>query len=354
MKKSAVLLLVSAMVAGALSGCGKADDAKYLKDIKVDKYVTLGQYKGIEVSLTDVEVTDEEVETNITNILANNPMPVAVTGAAEAGHEVNIDYVGKKDGVEFEGGTAEGTTVVLGSTGFIEDLDKGMIGMKAGEVKDIPVTFPEGYHNPDLAGQPAVFTVTMHSVTSYPEAKLTDEYVSWLTMEEQTNVAGFKTYLKEAITENAQAAYDNEKFSLVAEAVIGNCTFKKLPQGLVGRMQEAITNNITAYASMYGMDMGTYLLNMQAMTADQNAEEVVAGMAEESAKNYLAYQAIANAENMSVTDEEVAEEIVKLAESAGVTVEEYEATLDKDGYKEYLMIEKVSQFLIDNAVVNNQ
>ncbi len=353
MKKNAVLLMVSVMLAGVLAGCGNADDAKYLKDINVDKYVTLGEYKGIEVSLTDIEITDTEVEEYINNILAANPMPIEVAGAAEEGHEVNIDFVGKKDGVEFEGGSGN-KTLVIGSNTFITDLEQGMIGMKAGEVKDVPVTFPEGYTNAELAGQPAVFTVTMNSVNEYQEAELTDEYVIWLTMEEQKDVASFKAYLKQVLVENAQLAYDNEKSSLVAEAVIQNSTFKKLPQGIIGRINDAVTTNMNTYASMYGMDLGTYMVNAQLMTTGENAEEVISSMSEESARSYLVYQAIANAENLNITDSEVEEGIAQMAEEAGATVEEYEAGLDKEGYKEYLMVEKVSQFLLDNAVVKNQ
>lgn len=353
MKKSVMLLTASVMLVGLLSGCGnKADnEAEYLKDIKADKFVTLGEYKGIEVALEDVEVTEENIEESIASILQNYPMPAEVEGAAEEGFEVTFDFVGKKDGVEFEGGSGENQTLVIGSNTFISDLEQGMIGMTAGEVKDIPVTFPENYKSADLAGQDAVFTVTMHSVKNYPEQELTDEYVDWLTMGENTNVADFRKYLQETMLESANENYDLAKSSMVAEAVVANCKFEKLPEGLVARIKTALTNNITSYASMYGMDMATYLINAQMMSADENAEEVIANEAQKSAQRYLAFQAIANAENLNVTDAEISEDITAKAEEAGKTVEEYEANLDKEGYREYMMTEKVSKFLAENAVV---
>lgn len=376
MKKSIVLLTAFALWAGILTGCGGGtnDEANtgtneeadagtneeadagvaYLKDVDVDEIVTLGEYKGIEISLAKVAVTEEDIDSTINSILTSYPMPEDVAGAAEEGHEVNIDFVGKMDGVEFEGGSGN-HTLVIGSGSFIQDLEMGLIGMAKGEVKDVPVTFPDPYDpNPDFAGRPAVFTVTMNSVQSYPEnSEMTDEYVAWLTADQFDSIAGFRENLREGLTAEAEAGYEMEKMDLIADAVIESTGFKEIPQAFLRRIKDALTANLTSYASMYGMDITSYMISVQAMTEGQNAEEVIAEQSEHSAKRYLSYQAIANAENISVSDSELEEAIAQTAEESGITPEDYAVNLDKEGYKEYLMLNEVSKFLEENAVIKN-
>ncbi len=376
MKKSTLLLIVITLMAGILTGCGDGadndaaadttagddaagdgglySDAVYLKDINAGEIVTLGDYMNIEITLADVAVTEEDIDSTISNILLSYPMPVDVAGAAEEGHEVNIDFVGKKDGVEFEGGSGN-QTLVIGSGTFIEDLEMGLIGMTAGEVKDVPVTFPEEYSSEELAGQPAVFTVTMNSVQSYPESsELNDEYVAWLTMDEFDNVDDFREDIRTGLTQEAERVYEMERINLIAEAVIDSSNFNELPPAFLQRLTDSLTASVTQYATMYGMDIETYMTSAQALAEGQTAEEAIAELADDSARRYLVYQAIADAENISVSDSEVEESIAQMAEEAGMTAEEYAANMDSESYKEYLMVDKVAKFLDENAVITQQ
>lgn len=365
MKKNMVVFVMAVLLGGILAGCGDkgkngtagtadAADTKgqYLSDLTVDEYVTLGEYKGIAVSVPPVQVTEEDKEATVNNILSSYPMPEEITEAAAEGHEVNIDFVGKKDGVEFEGGTSKGYKLVLGSGSFIADLEQGIIGMKKGEVKDIPVTFPKDYKSADLAGKDAVFTVTMNSVSRFPEKQeLTDEYVAWLTMGEQKSVDEFHKEIETNLLKEAQNLQNTTKQSKIADAVVADSEYPKLPEKYVERIKSAMTSNLTSYATMYGMELGAYMVYTKVMAEGQDPAEVIATQSETTAKRYLAFQKIADKENLNISDSEYKESIEAAAKAAESTVEKYEASIDTAGYREFLMLEKVMTFIEENAVV---
>jgi trigger factor len=339
-----------------LSGCGSSgmsDTAEYLHEIRADKYVTLGEYKGIEINIASSVVTETDIEGYIAYLMMTNPMLIESNGPSAVGDEVNIDFLGKVDGVAFEGGSAEGYTYTLGSYQFIGDLDEGMVGMNVGDVRDIPVTFPDPYqNNPDLSGALSIFTVTMNSIMTPEEnAGLTDEYVAWLMSGEMNTVADFRASIEEELRLEAQAAYDTELSNLIADTVMGNAEIKSVPSGYVRRISNSLTSTLSYYASMYGMDLKSYLVAFGMITSDQDPAVIITEQAEASAKHYLTYQAIADIEGLNVSDEEAEAEIAKMAAEYGITVDEYKEGMDVEGYKEYLMLMKVSDFLLANAVV---
>ncbi|MCL2717718.1 MAG: trigger factor [Lachnospiraceae bacterium] len=352
MKKYFTLVLAVLLSVGLLAGCGSNNDAEYLKDISADKFVTLGQYKGIEITVPAPIVTDEDVEETVSSILMNYPMMEAVSGPGEAGDEVIIDFVGTLDGVAFEGGTSFNYDYTLGSNQFIPDLCEGMIGMSVGDVWDIPVMFPEEYHNPDLAGQQSSFQVTMNSIERpVVISEMTDEYVAWFTEGMYTTASDFRAYIRESMETDAQAAFENEVVNQITETIIENAEFKKLPAAMVKRINDALINSISYYAAMYGLDLETYMMLAGLSSGDMSAEEIMMDQAERTARNYIAFQAIADIEGMAVTDEDVDSGIAELAASMGMTIEEYIVGMDIDSYREYLMIERVSEFLQENAVI---
>ncbi len=373
MKKSTFLLTVIALMAMILTGCGNEtsnesgendedkaaesglySDAVYLKDIVTSDIVTLGDYKNIEITLADVEITEEDIDVEMDNLLISYPMPVDSEAPAAEGDEVNIDYVGRKDGVEFEGGSGNGT-LKIGSGSYIADLEQGLIGMTKGEVKEVPVTFPDNYDNTELAGQPAVFTVTMNTIQSFPViTEMTDEYVAWLTTDEYTNVADFREQYRTDMIAQAESNYVMERQGLIAEAVVDGCEFKELPQAYLQRLVDNRTTGYTQYAQMYGVDLETFMMISQLLPEGQTAEEAIADQAGNDAKIYLAYQAIADAENINVEESEIDEGIAQMAEQAGTTAEEYAVNIDKEFYKESLMIDKVTAFLEESTVINKQ
>lgn len=351
MKKFGAKFLLLGLLAGLLTGCGQSD-AAYLKDMDESKAVTVGEYKGIEITVSKIAVSDEDVDVFVEELRANTPIPTEITGPAKDGDEVNFDFVGKLDGVAFENGSGTDTTLVLGEGQFIPELEAGMIGIKAGEVKDVPARFPDDYSlNPDLAGKETVFTITMHSVVEYnivPE--LTDEHINGLSEGQFPTLADYKAYVKEQFT----LQLENERDNLLAEAVLANCKFKKIPAAYLARLNAQVTTNLTMQASQQGMDLNTYLSYNGAVSADKTAEDFVAEQAEQVARRYLAYQVIADTENLNPTESELDEAIDELAAEVGVSAEEYTAMaeLDREEFRESKMLEKVGDFIADNAVIS--
>ena len=352
MKKYFALILTVSMFAGLLAGCGSDSDAEYLKDLTADKFVTLGQYKALEISISAPVVTDEDLEETMESIRLNYPMPSPIVGPCEYGDDVIIDYVGTFDGVPFDGGSAEDFPYNMGSYMFIPDLEEGMLGMSLGDVWDIPVFFPDNYRTAEYAGREANFRVTMHSIERpavVPE--ITAEYVIWFTEGAYTNVADFREIMRENLIYEVEMAYENELMMQLSMAVLADAEFKTMPAAMVARISNALTATMSYYASMYSLDLETYMMLTGMTDGDITAEAVIAEQAVETTKHYMAFQAIADAEGLKVTDVEVNSAIAELAAAAETPVEVYKAGMDIDSYKEYLMIDKVTQFLVEHAVI---
>lgn len=354
MRSKSAIILAAVMLVGLL-GCGAdvSDSAEYLKDIDPDKHVTLGEYKSIEINLAPPAVTDEDIDNAISAIMQNFPLMESVEGPAEVGDYINIDFVGFIDGEAFPGGSAEGFDYMLGSYQVIPDLDEGMTGMSVGDVRDVPVTFPEVYHNnPELAGQPAVFTVTMNSIErALDDFALTDDYIDWLTEGEYTNIADFRALMSETLWQEAESIYENMLIVQLTEIVLGNAEFKSIPAGIIDRLSNALTETLSYYAMMSGLDVLTYMSLSGIITDDATPETIIKEEAEKTAQHFIAFQAIANNEGLNVTNDEVDAEIALMAEAAGINVIEYRAQMDIEGVREYLMLENVNNFLVDNAVL---
>ena len=324
----------------------------YMKDLNAEDYVTLGEYKGVEVTLDEPEVTDEYLDGYIEYVQQNNAVSTPVTDrAVEMGDVVNIDYVGKIDGVAFDGGSAQGSDLTIGSGQFIDGFEDGCIGMKVGETKDVEATFPDPYkNNPDLAGKVAVFTVTVNSISVEEIPELTDEYVQSLSLEGCTNVEEYRAYVYDVLLEQQQESYESDKADLAYEKVAAECEFKDAPEAMVTRMNNTLTSNLSSYASMYGVDLGTYVSAMYGGTAEEY-ETTLLEQSKMMAQHYLMMQAIADREGLSVSDEELEEQLSQEAQDYGYeTVEEYKSLVDVEAFREYLMTQKVLAFLGENAV----
>ena len=324
----------------------------YMKDLNAEDYVTLGEYKGVEVTLDEPEITDEYLDGYIEYVQQNNAVSTPVTDrAVEMGDVVNIDYVGKIDGVAFDGGSAQGSDLTIGSGQFIDGFEDGCIGMKVGETKDVEATFPDPYkNNPDLAGKVAVFTVTVNSISVEEIPELTDEYVQSLSLEGCTNVEEYRAYVYDVLLEQQQESYESDKADLAYEKVAAECEFKDAPEAMVTRMNNTLTSNLSSYASMYGVDLGTYVSAMYGGTAEEY-ETTLLKQSKMMAQHYLMMQAIADREGLSVSDEELEEQLSQEAQDYGYeTVEEYKSLVDVEAFREYLMTQKVLAFLGENAV----
>lgn len=311
---------------GAAEGETGTEALVYLSDFDLKDYVTLGEYKGIEIAVEEPdEVSEEYLDTYIKMILSYDAVATEVTGrSVESGDIVNIDYEGKMDGVAFAGGTAQGADLTIGSGSFIDGFEDGIIGMEIGETRDLNLNFPDPYqNNPDLAGKAVVFTVTLNSISVSEVPELTDEYVAALGIEDCSTAEDFRNRMFEILTEQAQASYENEKMSAALEAAEANAEFKEIPSGLLNRLSGVLSGE----------------------------------QAEQMARRYMLVGAVADAEGIEVTDEELeaklAEESADYAYYGFTSEEEYRQNIDEEAYREYLLAQKVSDFLVENAVLSS-
>ena len=308
--------------------------------------VVLGQYKGIEVTPMDTTLTDEEVEERIQNILDANPNVVEVDREAQEGDTVNIDYVGKKDGEAFDGGTAEGYDLKLGSDSFIDGFEDGLIGAKKGDQLTLNLTFPEDYGNADLAGQAVTFDVTVNAVKEEQPAELNDEFVQ--KMNPDSDIKTVEQY-RESIRTSMQESLDSQaliqKQNDVLEAVISNCQFSNIDARVEKEFEEQ-WEQINNMAAIYGVEIEMYAAMYGASSVD-DFEEMVKEDVSNGIKLELMMNAVADAEGITLTDQDYAE----LAESNGAeSVDELVEQYGQDMVDEAALQIKVMNFLTDNAV----
>ncbi|MBR4993086.1 MAG: FKBP-type peptidyl-prolyl cis-trans isomerase, partial [Lachnospiraceae bacterium] len=212
-------------------------ESQTLLETDLEKCLTLGEYKGVTAEVPATEITDEAVETELANVYAQDPNMVDVTDrAVESGDTVNIDYVGKyADTLEaFEGGTAEGALLTIGSHSYIDGFEDGLIGANIGETRDLNLTFPENYGATDLAGKEVIFTVTVNSIQT-ADGEPTDEWVAAKNLEGVTNLEEFKENLRTQLQEDAEYQRDSLLQDAVLSAVMENTTFNEVPEKLYNR-----------------------------------------------------------------------------------------------------------------------
>lgn len=303
----------------------------------------LGEYKGLEVTRMSTDVSDEELEERIQSILDANPEYVAVTDrAAKDGDILDIDYEGKKDGVAFDGGTAQGYKLELGSDTFIDGFEDGLIGAKAGEKRSLNLTFPEQYDSQELAGQAVVFDVTVNGIEEKRDAVLDLNFVQRMT--DFNSVDEFRA--------DTLADLELEKMEM-AEQQLGNDVFIaatdnsqfRLNEKLVEEQYENQISYLTAMAQIYGMTIEDYAA-MSDMTKEEMEKEI-RNSVETSMKVQLLVKAIAEKENLQVEDAD-REEVARMNFT---TVEELQEMYGETAVNNAAMSNKVEAFLKDNASI---
>lgn len=355
MKKNLWLAASLAAAVLAMTACGKKDtgDLVYLKDFNASDYVTLGDYGNMDIHMEGPSVTEEDVEQSVEYILNTRPVKTPVSGRkARLGDVANIDFEGKLDGVAFDGGTGTGYDLELGSGSFIAGFEDGVVGMEIGETKDLELNFPDPYKpNPDLSGAAVVFTVTLNSLCTQEPAELTDEFVGELMIEGCSNVEEFRDYVRENLMENKEQQYQQEKEETILAELEKITDCEDAPEGMVGRMTDTLLSNITSYAQMYGADVGEYVAEVYGGTAEEY-EDTLKGQAGEMAQRYIMLAAIADREKIAVSDEELEKRIAEEAETYGYeSTEEYTKNMDKEAYREYLLMNEVLEYLGETVKV---
>ncbi len=324
-----------------------------------DEYVEVADYSSLTAYADLSVVTDEMIEQQVQLMLEQDSQLAELTDrdTVEEGDIVNIDYEGKIDGVAFDGGTAKGFDLEIGSGRFIEGFEEGLIGAKKGETRDVTTRFPDPYPNsPDLAGKEAIFTVTVNKIQAKYTPELTDEYVTGLgaTREDGTQITTVDEY-RAVVKEYLDAQAENEYGSAIGAQnmnyLMEQSTFKQDPPvEMVDRMEKELTSAYTTYAASVGADLQTFMTYVFGSTEESYLDDIRAD-ATDYAKRLLLIQAIAKKENLSISDEELAEEEGMEAIGQGMSIDDFEANMDLEGLREGLLEDKVLEVLREHTEV---
>lgn len=350
MKKKIITVLLAAALAGTLAGCSG--------ELSND-YVTVKQYKGLEVPQPTPaeEVTDDQVEQVIQSNLAAYAQTEEVTDrAAEMGDIVNIDYTGYLDGEAFDGGSAQGADLELGSNSFIGATDdyKGfeeqIAGHQKGDEFDITVQFPDPYtNNPDMSGAVADFHIVLNSISQQITPELTDEWVKENSEDSET-VDEYREEIRSQIEESTEESIETELESSVQSALMDNVEVKEYPEDRVEELTQQMTDYYTQLAGMYGVELGEFVETyMQISEDDFNAqidESVRQGVALEEA-----LKLIAEKQNLEPTEEEYKKGFADYAEQAGFDdVDAYTEQVGEEELKAAILRDKVTDYLVDKCI----
>ena len=325
------------------------DGFTFKAKVTVRPEVKLGQYKELTAEKETVNVTDEDVDNELQPYINRATELVSVEREAQNGDTVVIDFEGFKDGVAFDGGKAEGHSLELGSGSFIPGFEDQLVGAKAGDEKEVNVTFPEDYHATELAGAPVVFQVKVHEVKEKKLPELDDEFAK--DVSEFDTLEAFRASLAEKLKERREESAKNSFRNALMEQVVANMEVE-IPDAMVDYEADKLVNNYAQRVASQGIAFEQYLA-MMGMTMDQVKEQ-----AKESAlkqvQSDLALGAIVAAENIEVTDEEADAKLKELALQYGMPDEELRKVLLADDLKKDMCREKAAEVVFSTGVAKEK
>ena len=379
MKKKAVVAMLIMCMAVSAAACGKSSDTektttettdtkdsedsekdstdtdtkeaassegKRLVSVKdVSKYVTIGEYKGLELTRTSQPVTDDDVQAEINYNLEDNGSEVK-DGTVENGDTVTINFTGTIDGKEFDGGSAEDYELVVGDGEMIDGFEDGIVGMKSGETKELDLTFPDDYYEESVAGKAVVFKVTLQKFTR--PAELTDEWVAENT--EYKTVDEYRAAVKTQLEDTAVQTADYELYSDAWNEVQTASEIKDYPKEDVDAAKKSYQELNEKYVKDAGMEMADFL-ESQGMS-EEDYESECQQYAESKVEQNLIVQGIMDAEGLSIDDEEtqkLKDDLIK--EYGFASIDEMIETYGEQEVNESLALLRVERFIVDNANV---
>lgn len=368
MKKKIITLLLAACVTTAAAGCGDSNKntaATETSDVaenasagaeavekityNVDDYVTLGEYKGLDVVVEgDFEVTDDKVKDEINQACASYPNYKTLDKkTVENGDVVDIDYVGKRDGVAFDGGTAEGYKLEIGSNTFIDGFESGLIGAEVGKTVALNLTFPEQYQNEELAGQAVVFDVTINGIVEKEDVNfdnLTDEYV--LQNFQQNTVQEYKDSVRSDLEAQAESQKESQTKSVVLNTVVDNAKIRKLPDGLLEQRKAEYDKKFEKQCESYGVEKEDYLQQQYNMTLEQYDSMVEESLID-NLQTELVFEAIAKKEGYEIDEKGFDEFVQKTISQMGISDKE---TLYDTYGEDYIKSVYLDEMALDNII----
>ena len=323
--------------------------AKFVCDVTVKPEVELGQYKGLTVEKVSAEVTETDVMLELEKVQRQNARKVEVTDrAAQMGDIANINYLGSVDGVPFDGGKAEGHELELGSHSFIEGFEEAIVGHNIGEEFDINVTFPEAYHAPELAGKPAVFAIKLNALTAKELPELNDAFAE--DVSEFSTLDEYKAdILAKLAADKADKARQLQGDKLL-DAAVANCKME-VPQVMYDNKIDGMLNEFKENIVRQGLSIDVYYQYMG--TNEEMMRETFKETSIKSVDARLMLEAIAKAENIVISDEDLDAEVVKYGESYGIdgqTMLDMIQPEDKDALRQDLLVRAAMKLIEDTAV----
>lgn len=320
------------------------------------KYVELGEYKGIELTKLSDEVSDELVETRIQyNLNQTGDREQIKTGTVKEGDTVNIAYEGKKDGVAFDGGTADSYDLTIGSGTFIDGFEDGLIGKKVGETVDLNLTFPKDYTSEELAGQDVVFTVTIHYICGdviTPE--LNDAWVAENSQNGSKTVEEYRQEVRSGLEKSKKENNQSELENAILTVLVNNSKISDYPKERVEEYKSQVDDSLEQSAKQYGMTKEDFIKGSYQMELEQY-EEYLEQLAKDAVAQEMIVNLIAKKENISYTDEEFDQKVEEIAKQCGFTdadqfIEQFGQEKIDAEIPKALLYDKVIAFVADNAV----
>jgi len=327
----------------------KGQPVVFVLEVALKPEVTLGQYKGVEVDAIDVTVTDEDVENALKAEQKKQARTVEVTDRAVAADDtVTLDFEGFVDGVAFEGGKGEDYPLTIGSGSFIPGFEDALIGAEIGKEVDVNVTFPEEYQEATLAGKPAVFKCTVKAIKAQELPELNDEFASEVS--EFDTLADYKASIKADLEVKKISDAKAAKQDAVIDKIIEASTMD-IPEAYLKTEQRQMLNDFAQRMQSQGLSMEQYM-QFTGATVDKLLEQVKP-QAESRIKSRLVLEAVAVAENITVSDDDYKAELKTMAEAYQIDEEKIAEMVGEDGKKQIekdILIKKALEFVADNAV----
>jgi trigger factor len=324
----------------------KGKELIFKATVQVKPEVTLGEYKGLEVEAFDTNVADEDVANELKTLQERQAeLVVKEEGTIENGDTVILDFEGFVDGEAFEGGKAENHSLEIGSGSFIPGFEEQLVGLATGESKDVEVTFPEEYHAAELAGKPAVFKVTIHEIKGKELPALDDEFAKDVDDEVET-LDALKEKIKTRLENSKQHEAEHHLRDTVVEKAAENAVVE-VPDVMVNTEVNRMLQEFEQRLQMQGMNLELYF---QFSGQDENAlREQMKEEAVNRVRVNLTLEAIAKAENLEVTEEDVNAELENMAGMYNMTVDSIKQALGGlEGIKGDLQLKKAVDFLVEN------
>ena len=320
----------------------------YTAEVALKPPVELGKYKGIKVEPVDVTVTDDEVEEEIKKELGKNAREVDVTDRAAKNEDiVLIDYSGSVDGEKFDGGTAEDQKLELGSHTFIDNFEEQIEGHNIGDEFDVNVTFPEEYHENSLAGKAAVFAVKLKGITEKQTPELDDDFVS--DVSEFDTVDEYRADIRETLEDRKKAAARTKKEDEAVKALVEDSRME-IPQAMIDTEADSMVQNYDNRLRSQGLGLQQYM-QYTGMTTDKLKDDM-REQAKLNIESRLVLEAVAEAENITIADEDIEKEIQEMADNYGMPIDSMKSLItdsERKSIETDLKVRKAVDIIIENS-----